>query len=124
MIGAYLAVGFAAASVPRALWSGNPVTISFSGSQGTASSGSIGDSFKCAPNVSGVSLKTSVIPPGRVSLTTNFSGGGNCGPPFTTVTITAHCRVSNCRGTYTGTVTVIKGYTTYTPSLTVNINVS
>jgi hypothetical protein len=42
------------------------------------------------------------------------------------VTITAHCLVTalSCKGTYTGTVTVTKGYTTYVPNLSVTIVVT
>lgn len=126
MAGAYLAVGYAASSVPKALWSENPISISFSGSGGSGSFGSVGDSLKCAPNVQDVSLKTSVSNPVKISLTTSFAPGGSCGPPFAAVTITAHCLVfaSTCRGTYFGTVAVIRGYLSLPPSLSVAIVVS
>jgi hypothetical protein len=127
MVGAYGAVGFASSSTPKALWSTNPLSISFSGSGGTSSSGSAGDSFKCAPDVTGpINLKTSVSNPTKISLTTSPSIFDSCGPPFNTVTITAHCLVTapNCKGSYTGTVTIFKGYATFPPDLSVTIAVT
>lgn len=124
MIGAYAAVGFASNGRPKALWSTNPLRISFSGGGGTSSSGSAGDSFKCAPAVmEPITLKTSSSNPTKISLTSNPSTFASCGPTFNTVTITAHCLVTalSCKGTYTGTVTVTKGYTTYAPNLSVTI---
>src|SRR5260370_30492869 len=71
MVGAYLAVGFASSTAPKALWSTNPLSITFSGSGGVGSSGSAGDSFKCAPPVIGtVILHTSLSHPTKISLTT------------------------------------------------------
>ncbi len=122
MVGAYAAVGFASNSEPKALWSTNPLQVTFSGSGGTSSSGSAGDSFKCAPDVKGpITLKTSVSNPTRISLTTSPTTFDSCGPTFNTVTITAHCVVTapQCKGTYTGTVTILKGYATYPPNLSV-----
>ena len=127
MVGAYAAVGFAFSTAPKALWSTNPLSITFSGSGGTGSSGSVGDSLKCAPAVAGpISLKTSVNNPTKISLSTSPSNFASCGPTFNTVTITAHCLVTalSCKGTYTGTVTVTKGYTTYAPNLSVTIVVT
>ena len=127
MVGAYAAVGFASSTAPKALWSTNPLSITFSGSGGTGSSGSAGDSFKCAPAVTGpITLKTSVSNPTKISLTTSPSTFASCGPTFNTVTITAHCLVAapNCKGTFTGTVTVTKGYTTYAPNLSITILVT
>jgi len=127
MIGAYAAVGFASSSTPKALWSTNPLSISFSGGGGTGSSGTAGDSFKCAPDVTGpITLKTSVSNPTRISLSTSPSTFASCGPTFNSVTITAHCLVTapNCKGTYAGTVTIFKGYTTFPPNLSVTIIVT
>ena len=127
MVGAYAAVGFASSSTPKALWSTNPLSITFSGSGGTSSSGSVGDSFKCAPPVtSPVVLHTSVSNPPKISLSTSPSSFASCGPSFNTVTITAHCLVAapNCKGTYTGTVTIFQGYTTFPPNLSVTIVVT
>ena len=126
MVGAYIAVGMASSNSPKALFSINPVTIQFSGSGGVGSSGSFGDSFKCAPPVStAVNLRTSVSNPAKISLTVNPSGAAACGPSFTTITVTAHCLVSNCKGSYTGTITIFKGqYNTIPPSLSVSIIVT
>jgi hypothetical protein len=125
MVGAYASVGFASSTNPKALWSANPVTISFSGNGGTSSSGSVADSFKCAPSVTSVTLRTSVSNPAKISLTLSQSSFASCGPSFTTVTLTAHCVVSSCKGSYTGTVTIFKGqYTTVPPSLSVKIVVT
>jgi hypothetical protein len=125
MVGAYLAVALASQSLPKTLWSENPVTISFSGI-GASSLGSIGDSFKCAPDTPSVSLETSVSNPTRINLTTDFAPDGPCGPQFNNITITAHCLVPapRCSGTYTGSVTVVKAYSFFPPSLSVNIVVS
>ena len=46
-----MAVGFASLTAPKALWSMNPVNITFSGDAGTGSSGSVGEVVKCAPKV-------------------------------------------------------------------------
>jgi len=127
MVGAYAAVGFASSTTPKALWSTNPLSISFSGSGGTGSSGSAGDSLKCAPDVTGpITLKTSVSNPTKISLTTSPSIFASCGPTFNTVTITAHCLATApiCKGTYTGTVTILKGYATFLPNLSVMIVVT
>lgn len=127
MVGAYAAVGFASSTTPKALWSTNPLNISFSGSGGTGSSASGGDSFKCAPDVTGpITLKTSVSNPTKISLTTSPLTFASCGPSFNTVTITTHCLVSalSCKGTYSGTATVTKGYITYSPTLLVTITVN
>src|SRR5437660_9935788 len=127
MLGASDAVGFASSSTPKALWSTNPLSITFSGSGGTSSSRSAGDSFKCAPAVTGpVTLKTSVSNPTKISLTTSPSTFASCGPSFNTVMVTAHCVVPapTCKGSYTGTVTITKGYTTYSPNLSVTIVVT
>src|SRR2546428_5877262 len=127
MVGAYAAVGFASSSAPKALWSTNPLSIAFSGSGGVGSSGSAGDSFKCAPPVSGtVILHTSVSNPTKISLTTTLPSFASCGPSFTTVTITAHCLVAalSCKGSYTGTVAILQGYTTFPPDLSVTIVVT
>src|SRR5690349_24165073 len=69
MIGAYAAVGFASSGAPKALWSVNPVTVAFSGSAGTGSSGSVGETVKCAPKVDNVVFHTAVNNPTKVSLT-------------------------------------------------------
>lgn len=124
MVGAYLAVDLASAGAPKALWSANPVAIQFSGSFGTDSSGSVGDSFKCAPPVAGVTLRTSVSNPTKISLTLSQSSL-DCGPSFATITLTAHCTASFCNGFYTGTISIFKDqYTMVQPSLSLNINVT
>jgi hypothetical protein len=128
MVGAYAAVGFASSSTPKALWSTNPLSITFSGSGGTSSSGSAGDSFKCAPDVTDVALKTSVSTPTKISLTASQTSFVSCGPPFNSVTLTAHCLVTapNCKGSYTGTVQIFQPsqYRTILPNLSVTIVVT
>ena len=126
MVGAYAAVGFASSSAPKALWSTNPVTITFSDNAGISSSGSVGESVKCAPNVANVVFKTAVNNPVKISLTVSPGGEATCGPAPDAVMVTAHCLVAapNCKGSYTGTVTITKGYTTYPPSLAVTIVVT
>jgi len=123
MVGAYAAVGFAASSAPKAIWSANPVTITFSGSAG---SGSVGEFVKCAPKVTSVNFKPSVNNPVKVSLTVSPTGEATCGPSPDPVTVTAHCLVAApaCKGTYTGTVTIFQGYSTIPPSLAVTIVVT
>jgi hypothetical protein len=126
MIGAYAAVGFASSGAPKALWSVNPVTITFSGSAGTGSSGSVGETVKCAPKVDNVVFHTAVNNPTKVSLAVSPGGEATCGPAPDTVTVTAHCLVAapNCKGTYTGTVSILQGYSTIQPSLSVTIVVT
>jgi len=123
MVGAYAAVGFAVSSAPKAIWSANPVTITFSGSAG---SGSVGEFVKCAPKTDNVNFKTSVNNPVKVSLTVSPTGEATCGPSPDPVTVTAHCLVAApiCKGTYTGTVTIFQGYSTIPPSLAVTIVVT
>src|SRR2546428_6579725 len=123
MVGAYAAVSFAASSVPKALWSANPATITFSGSAG---SGSVTEDVKCAPKIADVNFKTSVSNPTKVSLTTNPTGEASCGPAPDPVAVTAHCLVAApaCKGTYIGTVTIFQGYSTISPSLAVTIVVT
>ncbi len=128
MVGAYAAVGSASSTTPKSLWSTSPLTITFSGSGGTSSSGSAGDSFKCAPSVTGVTLKASVSSPTKISLTVSQTVFASCGPPFNSVTLTTNCLVdaSNCKGTYTGTVTIFQPseYRTISPDLSVTIVVT
>ena len=126
MVGAYLAVGFASLTAPKALWSTNPVTITFSGSAGTASSGSVGVFVKCAPKVTDVVFHTADSDPTKVSLRVNPDGEATCGPAPDAVTVTASCLVAapNCKGKYIGTVTILEGYTTIPPNLSVTIVVT
>jgi len=123
MVGAYAAVGFAASSAPKAVWSLNPVTITFSGSAG---SGSVGEFVKCAPKTNDVIFRTTVSNPTKVSLTLSPTSEATCGPAPDPVTVTAHCLVValSCKGTYTGTVTIFQGYNTIPPSLAVTIVVT
>ncbi len=118
-----MAVGFASLTAPKALWSANPVTITFSGDAGTGSSGSVGEVVKCAPKVDDVVFHTTVSDPTKISLTVSPSGEATCGPAPDGVTVTAQCLVAapDCMGTYTGTVTIIQGYSTIPPSLSVTI---
>ena len=126
MVGAYAAVGFAASASPKALWSQNPATITFSGSAGIGSSGSVGEDVKCAPKTDNVVFKTTVSNPTKVSLTVSPGSEATCGPAPDHVTVTAHCLVAapNCKGTYSGTVTIFQGYSTIPPSLAVTIVVT
>ena len=123
MVGAYAAVSFASVTAPKTLWSANPVTITFSGSAG---SGSVGEDVKCAPKVTDVVFHTSVSNPTKMSLTVSPIGEASCGPAPDPVTVTAHCLVAApaCQGTYTGTVTILQGYSTIPPSLAVTIVVT
>src|SRR2546428_11052595 len=125
ILGASYASVFAAtvsSSSSKALWSTNPITITFSH---TAGVGSATDSFKCAPPFTNpVVLTTTVNKPLLVSLTTSPSSFPSCGPSFTSFTLTAH---STTAGTYSGTVTIRQGSqygTAFQPSLTVNIVVT
>jgi len=126
MVGAYAAVGFASSTAPKALWATNPVTITFSGSGGASSSGSVGETVKCAPKVDNVVFHTTVNDPTKLSLTVSPGGEATCGPAPDAVTVTAHCLVAapNCKGTYKGTVTIFQGYSTIPPSLAVTIVVT
>src|SRR5438445_13580638 len=126
MVGAYMAVGFASLTAPKALWSANPVTITFSGSAGTGSSGSVGEVVKCAPKVDDVVFHATVSDPTKISLTVSPSGEATCGPAPDGVTVTAQCLVATqeCMGIYAGTVTIFQGYSTIPPSLAVTIVVT
>jgi hypothetical protein len=125
-VGAYAAVGFAASSSPKAIWSINPVAITFSGSGGIGSSGSVGELVKCAPKTANVNFKTTVSNPAKLSLNVGPTGETTCGPAPDTVTVTAHCLVAspNCKGTYGGTVTIFQGYSTIPPGLSITIVVT
>ncbi len=82
--------------------------------------------IKCAPKVSDVVFDTTVSNPAKISLTVSPGGEASCGPAPDSVTVTAHCLVAapNCKGMYTGTVTIFQGYSTIPPSLTVTIVVT
>jgi len=121
MIGAYMAVGFASQTSPKALWSTNPVTITFSESTGI---GHVDEFVKCAPKQDNIVFRTTVSNPAKISLTTSPGGEATCGPAPDAVTVTAHCLVAMCRGTYTGTVSILQGYTTIPPNLSVTIRVT
>ncbi len=126
MVGAYSAVGFASLTAPKALWSANPVAITFSGSAGIGSSGSVGEVVKCAPKVDNAIFHTSISNPTKISLTVSPDSEATCGPAPDAVTVTATCLVTapNCKGTYTGTVTIFQGYSTIPPSLAVTVVVT
>lgn len=124
MLGAYASVGLAFNSKSKELWSTNPLLIVFSGSEGAGSSGSAVDAFKCAPPVANISLETSVNDPTRISLTLSQYGFVTCGPQFRTITLTAECLVSSCRGNYTGTVLIFRDQYDLVPTgLVVSIRV-
>gem|GEM_PF-3750215 len=126
MIGAYTLVGFASLTAPKAVWSANPVTITFSGSAGTGSSGSIGEFVKCAPKVGNVVFHTTTSNPTKVSLAVSQGGEATCGPAPDPVTITAHCVMAapNCKGAYSGAVSILQRYDSLPPSLAVMIVVT
>src|SRR5437773_10746611 len=69
MVGAYMADGFASLTAPKAIWSANPATITFSGSAGIGSSGSDGEFVKSAPKLTDVVLHTTASNPSKISLT-------------------------------------------------------
>jgi len=123
MVGAYLAVGFASLNAPKALWSANPVTITFSGNAGT---GSVAEFVKCAPKLTDVVFHATVSNPSKISLTIGPPGEATCGPSPDAVTVTAHCLVAapDCKGVYTGTITILEGYNTIPPGLAVAIVVT
>lgn len=124
MIGAYASVGLAFNSTSKELWSTNPLLIVFSGAGDAGRSGSAVDSFKCAPPVEDINLKTAISDPTRISLTLSQYSFVSCGPPFRTITLTAQCLVSDCRGNYTGTVLVFRDQYDLIPTgLVVNVRV-
>src|SRR5881296_605003 len=109
MVGAYMAVGFASLTAPKAIWSANPVTITFSGTAGIDSSGSIGEFVKCAPKLIDVVFHTTVSNPSKISLTIGPPGEVTCGPSPDAVTVTAHCLVAaiDCKGAMSNDVSVL-----------------
>ena len=124
MVGAYAAVGFASLTTPKAVWTINPLTIRFSGNNG-AGTGSASDPFKCAPAVSSpVTLKSTVSNPTKISLSLSQTSFALCGQLFNPLTLTVHCLVSSCAGSYTGIVKIFHGYTEILSEVTVNITVS
>jgi hypothetical protein len=117
MVGAYAEVGFASLTAPKGVWTINPLTIT--------GIGSALDPFKCAPAVtSPVTLKSSVSNPIKISVSLSQTSFATCGQLFNPLTLTVHCLVNSCAGTYTATVTVTQGYSTIPPSLSVNIVVT
>jgi hypothetical protein len=122
IVGASYASVLGSSSSPKALWSINPITITFSHTSGT---GSAIDSFKCAPPyLHPIVLSTTVNKPLLVSLTTAPPGSSACGPSYTSFTLTAR---STIPGSYSGTVTIRHGSpygTAILPSLTVSIVVT
>jgi hypothetical protein len=122
MVGAYLAVGLASTSQPKATWQTNPLTISFlAGGHGTAS-----DSFTC-------SLSSSAIV--MVFLLDNSNVSGSITPtsfpscrsyPPDTVTLTVTCAVPaiQCPGTYSGIVQIREGYQDIPANLVVKVVVT
>jgi hypothetical protein len=124
MAGAYAEVGFASLTAPKAVWTVNPLTIMFSGNGGMGT-GSASDPFKCAPAVtSPVTLMSSVSNPIKISLSLSKTSFATCGQLFNPLTVTVHCLVASCAGSYTATVTVTQGYSTIPPSLAATIVVT
>jgi len=119
MLAAYAAVHLVPNTSSKELWSENPVSIVFAATTGV---GSVRDSFKCAPPVANVNLRTTVNDPTRISLTLGQYNIVSCGPTFTTITITAKCLVSSCAGSYTGTIEILRDeYTIIPTGLTITI---
>ena len=118
-----MAVGFASLNAPKALWSANPVTITFSGNAGT---GSVAEFVKCAPKLTDVVFHATVSNPSKISLIIGPPGEATCGPSPDAVTVIAHCLVAapDCKGVYTGTITILEGYNTIPPGLAVAIVVT
>jgi hypothetical protein len=117
MAGAYAEVGFASLTAPKAVWTINPLTMT--------GIGSASDPFKCAPAVtSPVTLKSSVSNPIKISLSPSHTSFATCGQLFNPLTLTVHCLVASCAGTYTATVAITQGYSTIPPSLSVTIIVA
>jgi hypothetical protein len=124
MLAAYAAVHLVPNTTSKELWSENPVSIVFRATTGIGSSGSVRDSFKCAPPVANVNLRTTVNDRTRISLTLSQYSIVSCGPSFTAITITANCLVSACAGSYTGTIEILNDeYTIIPTGLTVTITV-
>src|SRR6266487_4911814 len=105
MVGAYMAVGLAQSTAPKAAWAVSPLTITFSGTAGT---GSASDSFTCSPTTTNILLTARASNPGVISLTVAPTSFASCGSSPDTITLTATCLVpaSQCTGTYQGLVQV------------------
>ncbi len=116
MLAAYAAVHLVPNTSSMELWSENPVSIVFSGSTGISSKGNVTDSFKCAPPVANVNMRTTVNDPTRIKLTLSQHSFLSCGPSFTTITLTAQCLVSACEGSYTGTIEILNDEYTIIPT--------
>jgi hypothetical protein len=124
MVGAYMAVGFASLTAPKAVWMTNPLAIQFSSNDG-AGTGSASDPFKCAPAVSNaVTLQSSVSNPTKISLSLSQTSFATCGQTFNPLTLTVRCLVTSCTGSYTATVMITQGYSTIPPNLSVTIVVT
>ena len=123
MVGAYLSVGVASNNSSKVLWSTNPMTITF---LGTNSSGSASEVVKCAPKLGTVIFHTIVNNPVKISLATSPSGEASCGPMPVSISVTATCLVSAgaCKGMYSGTLRIQQGYATILPVLLVTIIVN
>ena len=124
MVGAYAAVGFGSLTEPRGVWMISPLTVRFSGNGGTGTD-STSDPFKCAPAVSSpVTLKSTLSNPTKISLSLSRTSFDLCGRLFNPLTLTVHCLVALCAGTYTATVMILQGYRTFPPDLSVTIVVT
>lgn len=128
MVGVYATSGFGSKSEPKALWSDNPLIVSFSGSSGIGSSGTFEESFKCAPPISAVTLRSTVSNPSKVSFLLTQSNFVSCGPSFTIISLVVRCLVSAtlCRGSYSGMVYIFQAspYGIILPTLEVKIIVT
>ena len=105
MLVAYASAGFVYATSPKATWAANPLTISFPATKGSESTS---DFLTCSSNISGISLRTIVSNPTRMSLTAELLSEASCSSSLSGVNFTVHCLVSAdlCRGTYHGLVQI------------------
>ncbi|HYY91225.1 MAG TPA: hypothetical protein VE955_04495 [Candidatus Dormibacteraeota bacterium] len=122
MVGAYMTVGLASTSVPKATWAVNPLTITFSS---TAGMGSASDSFTCSPSITNIQLVGKSSNPTMITLTVAPTSFASCGSTPDTVTITVSCDVpaAQCAGTYQGLVQ-IRNPTNYYGNIPDNLKIT
>ncbi len=123
LVVAYASVGFASLSSPKAIWKENPIGMSFLA--GTEGSSITTDSVKCAPKVADVVFRPTISNPLKVSLTVGPTETISCGPTPVVITLTVRCLVSasSCRGAYSGTISIFRGYDVIPPNLVVTVTV-
>ncbi len=103
----YASVAFSPSltSTPKATWTINPLTFSFSAAAGSVSAS---DSVSCSPNAGFVQLRPKSSNPAKLALSASPPSVASCASSPATVTVTATCLVSAnlCRGSYAGQVQV------------------